>query len=99
MSLVRSLSRLSALEWMAVGLVLLGLASWRPAPAAEAATLRRIIDACALLAVAGLLGGALLDVYWLSFGGVLAAAIGLGLAARQAGRGLRGWLRRLLGRK
>lgn len=99
MSLLRMLGRLSALEWLLAGLVLLAVASLRPATESHLAALRRLIDACAVLAIGGLLGGALLDVYWLSFGGVLAAAAGLGLAGRLAGQNLRGWLLRLLRRK
>lgn len=101
MSIIRSLARISLLEW---GLVVAGvyaLSRWWPAQAAAATpqTQHRIIDGCAVVAVLGILGGAWFGVYWLSLIGVVAAATGVGLTIRSWGLTARRWIGRLVGKK
>ena len=95
------MQRLRLLEWVVliIGAWLVwGRVAGRRQPMASAAVPTPwIIDACAILAIGGVVGGALTGWRWLALLGFGAAALGLVLSfkygLRRIGRWMRGWWR------
>lgn len=91
--MLQLLSRISLVEVLIVGgLIYLLLLRPRHAPSAArptATVTTRIINGCAVLALGGIVAGALLNTFTLSFAGIMFGAVGLGLSIRGMGVALR----------
>ena len=94
------MQRLRLLEWIVIMIgvwLVWGRVAGRRQPVVSAAPTPWIIDICAILAIGGVVGGALTGWRWLALLGFGSAALGLALSLkyglRRIGRWIRGWWR------
>jgi hypothetical protein len=96
------MARISLAEWVMLGLLVALL--WRRSPrvasgAGQPAARSWALDACVVVAVIGILAGAIWRLSWLSLLGFAAAVLGLGLMIRAWSWAVKRWFRAILGRR